>query len=101
MSNAMTETIKIPKTFISYSWDNEDHKTWIRELAERLRRDGIDVMLDQWHLVPGDQMPEFMERAVRDNDFVLIVCTPNYKQKSDQRAGGVGYEGNIKTSDLG
>jgi DNA-directed RNA polymerase subunit RPC12/RpoP len=96
----MTETTKIPKTFISYSWDNKEHKKWVRDLAARLRGDGIDVMLDQWHLVPGDQMPEFMERAVRENDFVLIVCTPNYKQKSDDRIGGVGYEGNIMTGEL-
>jgi len=68
-----------PKVFISYSWDDEEHKAWVRDLATRLRCDGIDVTLDQWHAVPGDQLPAFMERAVYDNAFVLLICTPAYK----------------------
>ncbi len=86
---------QIPKVFISYSWDDEQHKSWVRKLATRLRGDGVDVTLDQWHVQPGDQLPAFMERAVRVNDFVLIICTPKYKAKSDERLGGVGYEGDV------
>lgn len=89
-----------PKVFISYSWDNDQHREWTRELAERLRSDGANVTLDQWHLAPGDQMAEFMERAVRENDLVLIICTPRYKLKSDERSGGVGYEGDIMTAEV-
>jgi hypothetical protein len=89
-----------PKVFISYSWDSDQHREWTRELAERLRGDGSNVTLDQWHLAPGDQMAEFMERAVRENDLVLIICTPRYKQKSDERSGGVGYEGDIMTAEV-
>ena len=88
------------KAFISYSWDNDDHKNWVRDLAARLRRDGIDVTLDQWHLVPGDQLPEFMERAVRESDYVLIICTHKYKERSNNRQGGVGYEGDIITAEF-
>lgn len=57
-------------------------------------------MLDQWHLVPGDHLPKFMEQAVRKNDFVLIICTPRYKRKSDNRSGGAGYEGDIMTGEV-
>jgi hypothetical protein len=88
------------KVFISYSWDNDDHKNWVRELATRLRMDGIDATLDQWHLVPGDQLPEFMERSVRESDYVLIICTHKYKERSDNRKGGVGYEGDIITAEF-
>jgi hypothetical protein len=86
--------------FISYSWDSDDHKEWVRQLAARLRGSGIDVTLDQWHLVPGDQLPQFMETAVRTSDFVLVVCTPRYKARSDNRSGGVGYEGDIMTAEV-
>ncbi len=86
--------------FISYSWDSEAHKLWVRELATRLRASGVDITLDQWHLAPGDQLPQFMETAVRDSDFVLVVCTPRYKARSDNRAGGVGYEGDIMTAEV-
>ncbi len=41
-----------------------------------------------------------MERAIRDNQFVVIVCTPRYKQRSDAREGGVGYEGDIMTAEV-
>lgn len=36
-----------------------------------------------------------MEQSIRENDYVLIVCTPHYKAKSDRRSGGVGFEGDI------
>lgn len=87
------------KAFISYSWDSDDHKLWVRHLAERLQNDGVEVTFDQWHLVPGDQLPQFMEQAVRDSDFVLIVCTHRYKERTDSRAGGVGYEGDIMSGE--
>jgi hypothetical protein len=86
--------------FMSYSWDDDAHKAWVLDLAARLRGCGIDVTLDQWHLVPGDQLPQFMETAVRDSDFVLVVCTPRYKDRSDKRMGGVGYEGDIMTAEV-
>lgn len=96
----MSESAAAPTAFISYSWDDEEHKAWVRGLAARLRGDGVDVALDQWALQPGDRLPAFMEAAVRDNDFVLIVCTPHYKERSDRRKGGVGYEGDIMTGEL-
>ena len=86
--------------FISYSWDDELHKEWVRSLAARLRADGVDITLDRWAAVPGDQLPEFMERAIRENEFVVIVCTPRYKSRSDARVGGVGYEGDIMTAEV-
>lgn len=89
-----------PKAFMSYSWDDDDHKQWVALLATRLRGDGVEVILDQWHAVPGDQLPEFMEREIRENDYVLIICTTNYKQKSDNRSGGVGYEGDIMIGEI-
>jgi TIR domain-containing protein len=58
------------------------------------------VSLDQWEAVPGDQLPAYMERSIRENQFVLIVCTPRYKAKSDERSGGVGYEGDIMTAEV-
>src|SRR5438034_546357 len=55
--------------FISYSWDSDAHKAWTRDLGARLRSDGVAVGLDQWELVPSDQLPEFMERSIRDSAY--------------------------------
>lgn len=89
-----------PKIFISYSWEDDEHKDWVRNLAARLIADGIDATLDQYDLELGDRLPEFMEQAIAGADYVLIVCTPKYKSKSDGRKGGVGYEGHIISGEL-
>jgi hypothetical protein len=90
----------VARAFISYSWDDDAHREWVRGLAERLRADGVDVTLDQWAAVPGDQLPAFMETAIRENEFVVVICTPRYKQRSDNREGGVGYEGDIMSAEV-
>jgi hypothetical protein len=86
--------------FLSYSWDSPHHKEWVNALGVRLRVDGIDAHWDELDTRLGDQLPHFMEQAIRSSDFVLVVCTPKYKLRSDSRVGGVGFEGNIITAEL-
>jgi TIR domain len=86
--------------FISYSWDNEEHKEWVAHFAVQLENDGLSVILDQFDTEFGDQLPQFMEKAISENDFTLIICTPKYKRRSDNREGGVGYEGNIINGEI-
>lgn len=92
--------IKPPKVFISYAWE-DDTKIWAREFAARLRSDGVDTILDQWHVIPGDSLPEFMEKSVSESDFVLVICTPTYKRKSEsEHPSGVVYEKGVITGEL-
>lgn len=101
MSSKRRKTKKrTPRAFISYSWDDENHKEWVRGLAGQLMTDGVDVTLDQWDAAPGDQLPQFMENSVRDGDFVLIICTPGYKRKWEACKGGVLFEGRIMTAEV-
>lgn len=86
--------------FISYSWDDDSHKEWVSQLAGRLRADGVNVTLDKWATAPGDQLPAFMEQAIRENQFIIIICTPRYKRRSEAREGGVGYEGDVMTAEV-
>lgn len=90
----------MPKVFISYAWENEQHRAWVRTLADRLLADGIEAIVDQYDLGLGDRLPQFMEESVTSADYVLIVCTRAYKAKADARAGGVGYEGHIISNEL-
>ncbi len=101
-STEKTDVIKHrpPKVFISYSWDSEGHKKWVAQFATELRQSGVDAFIDDWYLRPGDPITEFMEKSISRSDFVLIVCTEKYKEKSDNRSGGVGYEESIISSDL-
>lgn len=84
-----------PKVLISYSWDSDEHKDWVRSFAERLRLNGVDVRLDQWHVSPGQSLTQFMEVEIVNCEYVLIVCTSNYYKKTMNRQGGVGYEQQI------
>jgi hypothetical protein len=92
--------MKIPKVFISYSHDTLEHKRWVLELATRLRNNGIDSVIDQWDLKPGDDLPVFMEKQLTECDRVIMVCTDRYVEKADNGSGGVGYEKMIITADL-
>ncbi|HJS15910.1 MAG TPA: toll/interleukin-1 receptor domain-containing protein, partial [Rheinheimera sp.] len=62
---------EIPSVLVSYSWDSEDHKTWVREISQRLRLNGVDVKLDQWHVQPGQSLTQFMEREIVECDHVI------------------------------
>jgi hypothetical protein len=88
------------KTFISYSWDSDEHRAWVESLATTLRQHGVDVVLDRWHLAPGCDMDHFMEQSVCAAERVLVICTPEYAAKADDRVGGVGYEATIITTQL-
>jgi len=89
-----------PKVFISYAWESENLKEWVKDFATDFRNNGIDAVIDQWELAPGQQVPQFMESAIRDNQFVFVICTPTYQNKSNGRIGGVGYENNMMTAEL-
>lgn len=94
---------KVKKVFISYSWTNDFHEKWVYELAERLVSEGgVDVVLDKWDLKQGQDKYAFMESMVQDPtiDKVLIICDKGYKEKADNREGGVGTETQILTPEL-
>ncbi len=86
-----------PRTFISYSWSNPSHESWVLMLASRLRSDGVDVVLDKWDLKPGHDSIRFMESMVTDPAVtkVVMICDAIYCAKADSRSGGVGTESQI------
>lgn len=89
-----------PRVFISYSHDSEEHKNWVKELTGFLRSKGIDAVLDQWDLGPGDDVAQFMEKGLGEAERVVVVCSENYVAKADEGKGGGGYEKMIVTGEL-
>lgn len=85
------------KVFISYSWSNPNHEDWVLHLAQRLRADAVDVILDKWDLKEGQDKYEFMEAMVNSEDVekVLMILDEKYKVKANLRTGGVGTETQI------
>jgi hypothetical protein len=75
------------RVFISYSHDSDEHKARVHALADRLRSNGVTVLLDRDMLPggPGEGWPQWSERQVKEADQVLVVCTAIYSER---------YEGN-------
>ncbi len=87
--------------FISYSWDGEIHQQWGLNLAKDLMENyGVIVILDQFELRSGGDLPYFMEKSIEQSDKVLIIMTPNYKIKAENRERGVGYEISMISQEL-
>jgi hypothetical protein len=89
-----------PKSFISYSHDSSAHKDWVLKLASDLRAKGVDVVLDQWDLVAGQDVSMFMQRGISEADRVIMVCSSAYVSKSEQGIGGASYERLIVTAEV-
>lgn len=92
--------MKPPSVFISYSHDSELHKAWVLRLAIDLRERGVDATLDQWELVPGQDVAGFMQRGILEADRVLLVCSSTYVSKAEAGTGGVGFERLIVTGEV-
>jgi TIR domain len=91
-----------PKAFISYSWSSPAHQELVREWAERLVADGVDIVLDLYHLKEGQDKYVFMERMVTDPKVthVLVICDKTYAEKADARKAGVGTESQIISKEV-
>ena len=71
-------------------------------MAQQLRRDGIDAELDQFHQEELLHWPRWCEEQLRPekSDFVLCICTPDYRRRIEGRAPvdvgkGVFWEGTL------
>lgn len=98
VENKISEQEEEITLFISYYWEdeiNEDHKSWVRNLADILIHNRINVILDQYELKLGGNMIHFMENSISIANKIIIVFTPGYKLKANNKNGGVGYEYSI------
>jgi hypothetical protein len=80
-----------PKVFISYTHDSKEHIDKILEISDKLRLEGVDVILDQYEQSPSQGWPKWMDQNINNADFVLVVCTENYyKRVMDEEKEGIG-----------
>lgn len=92
--------IKNPRVFISYTGTDISNRSWVKELACKLRGAGVDARLDMFHLKPGQDLPQWMTNEVIMADKVLLICDKYYAEKADSRKGGVGWETMIIQGDM-
>ena len=94
-----------PKVFVSYSHDSQEHIKGVRELAKRLRTDGVECRLDRYERNPPRGWQKWMEDQIIWADHVLVVCTETYcrrfnGQETPGKGLGVAWEGMIITQAL-
>jgi hypothetical protein len=58
--------------FISHSAQD---KPVVRELAERLRQDGLRVWLDEWEIKPGDAIRRKIEEGLEQARTLVLVMS--------------------------
>ncbi|MCY4651768.1 MAG: TIR domain-containing protein [Dehalococcoidia bacterium] len=92
----------VPCAFLSYSWTSKEHKERIKEWADRLCTDGVDVKLDLYDLNLGDDTLAYMERMVTDPlvSHVLVFSDQEYAEKANSRRAGVGVESQIISQEV-
>jgi hypothetical protein len=83
----------IKNIFISYSWDDENHRLWVKKVADDLEvLPGFHVEWDGYDLDSLIDKNKYMEDGVFKTDYVIVIATNKYKEKADDRNGGVGIE---------
>ncbi|MFH5781544.1 toll/interleukin-1 receptor domain-containing protein [Heyndrickxia oleronia] len=79
--------------FISYSWDSEEHKQWVMDLANALRKNGVEANIDRFLTQTSTvNLNTMMITNMKKNDFVIVVLTETFAEKADDFKGGVGFE---------
>ena len=93
--------LNIPNVFISYSWDDDLHKSWVVNLMNRLREEGVNAEIDRSITQQGTiNLNRLMVEKVRDNDFIIVVLTENYKNRAESYQGGVGLETTLLQNEI-
>jgi hypothetical protein len=88
--------VRIPKVFISYSWDNSEHEEWVMAFANELRQKGVDATIDKFITQQGTMnLNRMMLESIKESDYTIIVMTPNYTDRADEFIGGVGLESQL------
>lgn len=62
------------RVFVSYA--RTDRPFAVR-LAVDLTRAGLNVWYDQWEILPGDSIVDRIDGALRHNDVLLVVLSPD------------------------
>ena len=99
-ATAAPTKITPPRVFISYTGTDLAHRAWVRDLAYRLRSNGVDARIDMFHLRPGHDLHQWMTNEVIMADKVLLICDKYYAEKADARRSGVGWETMIILGDM-
>jgi hypothetical protein len=89
VSNAVT-------AFLSYAHRTEAEDDEVLALADRLRGDGVDAMIDRYVQHPREGWAKWMEGQYNQTQYVIVVISPRYVEEfnqTQQSSSGARFEG--------
>lgn len=75
-----------PRVFISYAQESDQHSACVLALANRLRNDGVDARIDRYFDWVDHGWRAWMNEQIEEADWVLVVCTAEYRRRFDGNA---------------
>lgn len=89
-----------PRVFISYCRTDVKISNWAKDLADKLISNGVDAVIDRYHLKQGMDLPQWMTNEILKAQKVLMICDKYYAERADTRNAGVGWETMIMQGDI-
>jgi hypothetical protein len=93
-------TQSVVRVFISYRHDQRGTPECVLNLAQQLRQDGLDAVIDQFVPFPKEGWVRWMQRQLAESNFTICVCTKEYcasfESLDDSAEGrGANWEGQM------
>ena len=73
------------RVLISYSHGDDRHDEVVRSFWTFLRGEGIDARLDVTAAGQRQFWPEWMSEQIREARFVILVASPTYRERAENR----------------
>jgi hypothetical protein len=80
---ALPSLERASRVHVIYSWDPAENKKSVSDLVLRLRKHGVNVTFDQDEPGSPSSNPVWMEQRFNEADYVLVICTPEFRQRFD------------------
>ena len=84
-----------PMVFISYSWDNKEHREWTGKLCNVLSNNGVEVLMDKYEVFLGSNLEGYMSQGLNNSKYILCICSEGYLKRANDPKTGVGKEVDI------
>lgn len=97
---------RAPRVFISYAHEDGTgaQSEHVRNLAQLLRTEGIDVRVDQFERRVVRDWVTWMQQEMETANVILVVASPAYKRSADNSEGdasaGVAFEARLLRNEL-
>ncbi len=88
--------------FVTYSWDNDEHKAKVIEFVNFLRTKGYLAEMDEL-LIQEQSSIDFnvmMHSGFSNYKKVIVILSKGYKKKAENFSGGVGKEYRLLMQDI-